>query len=183
MTEILQENALKFRLANLSDISVIVHLVESAYRGKHSLNGWTTESEFIDGQRTDENEVSELIKRENSILMLCHENNELLATLQLQKTGTKAYLGMFAVDPMKQGRGIGYALLKQAEDYAINKWCCQKMRMLVITIRTELIDWYIRHGYKKSGIFKPFPYEEPRYGIPKSSNLMLEVLEKKLIKQ
>ena len=153
MTEFLKKNTLKFRLAKMSDMPSIVSLVESAYRGKHSLNGWTTESEFIDGQRTDEKEVSELIQKDNSILLLCHDDSGLLATLQLQKSGEKAYLGMFAVDPVKQGRGIGYALLKQAEDYAIDQWSCQKMRMLVITIRTELIDWYVRHGYQRSGIF------------------------------
>lgn len=182
MTELLQKNTFSFRLATKNDITAIIELVESAYRGKHSLNGWTTESSFIDGQRTDAEEVSGLILKANSILLLCHDNNTLVATIQLEKNSNKAYLGMFAVDPMKQGKGIGYSLLVEAEKYVKNQWGCQVLQMTVITIRSELIDWYLRHGYIRTGIFKPFPYEEPRYGLPKRRDLELEILEKQLFK-
>jgi ribosomal protein S18 acetylase RimI-like enzyme len=35
--------------------------------------------------------------------------------------------------------------------------------MTVISLRTELVEWYIRHGYKDTGERKPFP-EDPMTG-------------------
>jgi hypothetical protein len=54
------------------------------------------------------------------------------------------------------------------------------MRMTVIDIRAELIAWYERRGYARTGIFKPFPYGDARFGIPKRPDLRFEVLEKRL---
>lgn len=33
---------------------------------------------------------------------------------------------------------------------------CTAIYMLVIAVRTELINWYIRHGYRDTGERKPF---------------------------
>jgi hypothetical protein len=50
----------------------------------------------------------------------------------------------------------------------------------VITLRTELIAWYERRGYRRTGVFKAFPYGDARFGIPKRGDLRLEVLRKSL---
>jgi len=180
MTKLLQKNKNEFcfRIAELADIAEIVSLVESAYRGESSRQGWTTEAAFIEGQRTDEQEVSELMDKPNSIFMLCFDSGDLLASVQIEKQQDNAYLGMFAVNPEKQGGGIGSMLLDQVESYAKNEWGCEAMQITVITIRDELISWYLRNGYKSAGVIKSFPYEEPRFGQPKRDDLMLEVYEK-----
>lgn len=54
------------------------------------------------------------------------------------------------------------------------------MRMTVIDIRDELIAFYGRRGYARTGIKKPFPYGDERYGIPKREDLRFEILEKPL---
>ena len=177
---------LNFRLAEQADITDIVALVESAYRGDQSKKGWTTEADFIDGQRTDQEEVRDLMTKPDSFFLLCEsqildqDQNKLLASVQLNKSADKAYLGMFAVDPLKQGEGIGLALLKQAEHFVQNQWHSKALQMTVISIRQELINWYLRHDYIRTGQLKSFPYEEPRFGKPKRDDLVLEVLEKKL---
>ncbi len=170
-----------FRLADQKDINHIVALVDSAYRGEKSKQGWTTESHFINGQRTDAEEVRSLMCRENSVLILCFDNDELLATIQIQKTGDVCYLGMFAVQPQRQSSGIGSLLLEQAENYAQQQWKCRVMRMLVISIRQELIDWYRRKGYRPTGEKQRFPYHEPRFGLPARDDLMLDTYEKELV--
>lgn len=182
MTQLLQKNMseLHFRIAEQKDIAEIVSLVESAYRGESSRQGWTTEAEFIDGQRTDEQEVFELMNKTDSIFMLCFDSAGLQASVQIEKQQDNAYLGMFAVNPCKQGGGIGSMLLNHVETYAKNEWGIHAMQITVITIRNELISWYLRNGYKSAGIFKRFPYEEPRYGLPKRDDLILEVYEKLL---
>jgi len=170
-----------FRLADENDIENIVALVESAYRGEKSKQGWTTEAGFINGQRTDSEEVRSLISRENTVLILCFDNDELLATIQIQKTGDACYLGMFAVQPQKQSSGIGGLLLEQAENHARQQWGCRVMRMLVISIRQELIEWYQRKGYRPTGEQQRFPYHEPRFGLPVRDDLMLDTYEKELV--
>jgi hypothetical protein len=51
--------------------------------------------------------------------------------------------------------------------------------MTVISVRKELIDWYIRHGYQLTGERKPFIVPDTRWGVPKKQ-LEFVVLEKKL---
>ena len=85
---------------------------------------------------------------------------------------------MFAVDPVKQGKGVGLAVLKQAERFVQDGWNSAALCMSVISIREELINWYFRHGYQKTGKTSLFPYGEPRFGIPNRDDLLLETLEK-----
>jgi ribosomal protein S18 acetylase RimI-like enzyme len=87
------------------------------------------------------------------------------------------YLGMLTVSPELQARGIGKELLKAAEEYAVTK-SCFSMVMTVITLRNELIELYMRRGYRDTGERKPFP-GDPRFGIPKQP-LEFLVMEKPL---
>ena len=172
---------LTYRQGLSADIDKIVTLVDSAYRGDSSRAGWTTEADFIDGQRTERQEIIEILERPASTILLCEEDEQLVATVQLNKSGEHAYLGMFAVDPLRQATGLGLKLLNQAESFVQAEWNSECMRMVVISIREELINWYQRHGYCKTGKTKPFPYGEARFGLPKRDDLVLEVLEKQFI--
>ena len=40
------------------------------------------------------------------------------------------------------------------------------MCMTVIDLRDDLIAWYERRGYARTGEYKPFPYGDERFGIP-----------------
>jgi ribosomal protein S18 acetylase RimI-like enzyme len=87
---------------------------------------------------------------------------------------------MFAVRPGLQGGGIGRGVLAECERIARDEWGMPAMRMTVITQRGELIAWYERRGYRRTGESKPFPYGDERFGIPKRDDLRFEVLEKSL---
>jgi len=169
-----------FRAASSGDVSAIVALVQSAYRGEASRAGWTTEADLLDGQRTDADEVSALIDAPGSSILLCEQTGTLLASAHLQKHESICHFGMFAVRPDLQGAGVGRAMLAEAERIARDKWHCREMQMRVITLRTELIAWYERRGYRRTGVFAAFPYGELRFGIPKRDDLRLEVLSKSL---
>lgn len=172
--------ALTFRAATHADMDAIVTLVQSAYRGESSRAGWTTEADFLDGQRTDSGEVAELIAAPESCLVLGTHASELLACAHVQKQGEAGYFGMFAVRPALQGRGIGGALLAEAERLARDEWKCGAMQMSVITLRIELIAWYERRGYRRTSVFKPFPYGQERFGRPRRDDLRMELLRKPL---
>jgi hypothetical protein len=45
-------------------------------------------------------------------------------------------------------------------------------------LREELIAFYERRGFSRTGEFKPFPVGEPRFGLPKVPGLKFELLEK-----
>jgi ribosomal protein S18 acetylase RimI-like enzyme len=77
----------------------------------------------------------------------------------LQKKNVKLYLGMLSVSPTVQAKGIGKQLLNAAEEHA-RKMRCTSIFMTVISIRKELIAWYERHGYSRTGETLPFPAEE-----------------------
>jgi N-acetylglutamate synthase-like GNAT family acetyltransferase len=170
---------LTIRNASLKDAKEIVDLVNSAYRGESSKQGWTTEADLLDGIRTDEDAIKEIIARPKSVVLLCHDDaNALIGCVHLQQREQEVYLGMLTVYPQLQGGGIGKKLLRCAEAWARNVRA-NEMAMTVISIRSELIAWYERHGYVRTGDTKAFPSSDPRFGIPKKQLFFL-VLKKEL---
>lgn len=171
---------LAFRKASLADVDAIIALVESAYRGDASRQGWTTEADLLDGQRIDRQLLIELIQDEEARVVLAESGGRLLACCELRIEDGNAYFGMFSVRPDGQGAGIGNRVLAEAERIAAQEWRCPEIRMTVIDVRSELIAWYERRGYRRTGVHKPFPYGDERFGIPRRNDLRFEVLSKTL---
>ena len=170
----------RFRPASHDDIPAVVALVESAYRGDSSRAGWTTEADLLDGQRTDRDDVRGAIDRPTSRVLLCERGNELVACAHVAEEHGAGYFGMFAVSPALQGGGVGKLVLAEAERIARDEWRLSAMRMTVIDVRVELIAFYERRGYRRTGTLKPFPYGDPRFGLPRRDDLRFAVLEKPL---
>ncbi|MFE9903551.1 GNAT family N-acetyltransferase [Streptomyces achromogenes] len=171
---------LTFRDATDADVDALVALVESAYRGDSSRAGWTTEADILDGQRTDPEGVLEVIKSPDSQLLTAELDGRLVACCQLEHRGDHAYFGMFAVSPALQGGGVGKAVLAEAERRCRQTWGVGEMHMTVISVRADLIAWYERRGYRRTGRTSPFPYGDERFGIPLRADLEFELLVKKL---
>ena len=165
--------------ATPEDALAISDLVNSAYRGDSSRRGWTTEADLLDGTRTDAKAIEEIIRKPGSVLLKYLEDDEILGCVELNRSGGKLYLGMLTVQPGLQGKGIGKQLLKAVEQEAMNQ-DCHAVFMTVISVRHELIAWYVRHGYRDTGKRKPFEVPDPRWGIPKTK-LEFAVLEKQLV--
>lgn len=172
--------SLTFRFAEPADVPAVVALVESAYRGDASRAGWTTEADLLDGQRTSVADLLPLLRPPHSRVLLAERGGELLACAHLEKQGDAGYFGMFSVWPTLQGAGVGKAVLAEAERFARSEWGCREMQMTVIDVRAELIAWYERRGYRRTGIYKPFPYGDARFGIPRRDDLRFELLVKPL---
>ena len=144
-------------LATAADIPAITALLNNAYGGKSSEQGWTTESHLIAGEvRVDEAGLEEVMLKEgSSLLKYTNDQNQVIGCVNLQQQGSRIYLGMLSVSPLLQGGGIGKQLLQASEEWAIHH-NCTSIYMTVITVRTELIRWYQRHGYHDTGERKPF---------------------------
>ena len=171
---------LQFRIAMLADRDAIIALVTSAYRGEASRAGWTTEADLLDGPRVAPEVLENDLVRERSRVVLAERDGTLVACAHVCDDGGAGYFGMFAVDPTRQGGGLGDAVLRECERIAREDWQLPVMKMTVIDVRDELIAWYERRGYRRTGIKKPFPYGDERYGIPKRDDLRFEILEKPL---
>ncbi|MEU2929095.1 GNAT family N-acetyltransferase [Streptomyces sp. NPDC007251] len=169
-----------FRDATDADVDALVALIESAYRGDSSRAGWTTEADILQGRRTDPEGVLEVIKSPQSRLMTVEQDGEIIACCQLEHRGDHAYFGMFAVRPGLQGAGLGKTVMAQAERQAREDWGVTEMHMTVISVRDDLIAWYERRGYRRTGKMSPFPYGDERFGIPQRDDLQFELLVKKL---
>ncbi len=169
---------LAFRPATAEDVDALVALVTSAYRGDASKQGWTTEADMLDGQRIDPEALLRDIQRPRSRIVIVERDGELLACAHVAEEENAGYFGMFSVKPDLQGAGVGKRLLAEAERIVRDEWHLSAMRMTVIDIRDELIAFYERRGYRRTGITKPFPYGDERFGIPKRADLRFEVLRK-----
>lgn len=170
-----------FRRAGTADAEAIAALVNSAYRGDSSRAGWTTEADLLGGQRTDAEEIAQLVGREGSVLLLCLRAGELVGSVYVERMDdATAYLGMLVIRPVLQGQGLGRCLMDEAERFARAEWGAARMQMQVITLRPELIAWYERRGYRRTGETRPFPASDPRFGLPKVAGLQFGVLEKPL---
>jgi ribosomal protein S18 acetylase RimI-like enzyme len=171
---------LAYRAATRGDVDAVVALVESAYRGEASRAGWTTEADLLDGRRTGPDDIAGILERDRSRLLLAESDGQLVACAHVAVEDGAGYFGMFSVRPTLQGAGIGKQVLAEAERIVADEWGCAALRMTVIDVRDELIAFYERRGYRRTGILKPFPYGDARFGLPRRDDLRFEVLEKAL---
>jgi ribosomal protein S18 acetylase RimI-like enzyme len=173
---------LAVRVATTSDAAALCALVNSAYRGDSSRAGWTTEADLLGGQRTDVAALEAFIRdgaTHGTQVMLLHEDAAGLACcVQLERRDAEAYLGMLTVRPQGQGSGRGRGLIDAAERHVREVWRARAVIMTVIEQRDELIAWYERRGYRRTGQTAPFPYGDLRFGEPKRPDLRFVILRK-----
>lgn len=171
---------LELRDAEDADIPAIVALVQSTYRGESSRKGWTTEADLLDGQRIDADAVAAELARSRSRIRLAFREGELVACAHVAEEDDAGHFGMFSVRADLQGAGVGTLMLADAERVVHEDWGLPMMRMSVIDVREELIAFYQRRGYRRTGIKLPFPYGDARFGLPRRDDLRFEILEKSL---
>lgn len=152
--------ALTFRFATATDVPSVVALVELAYRGPDASSGWTNETELLSGPRTRTDEVERLVADPGSRFVLAEAEGRLVGCALVQRAAVGGYFGMFSVDPAHQAGGVGRALLAECEQTARSLWSASRMSMSVISLRTDLIAWYERRGYRDTGVRTPFPFHE-----------------------
>lgn len=165
--------------ATVEDVSSLNKLINSAYRGESSKKGWTTEANILEGKRTTEDELIEIIQDQKNTILKYSENDEIIGCVLLKEKENELYLGMLTVSPELQNSGIGKKLMQQAEIFALNLGV-SKIVMTVISVREELISWYKRYGFVDTGLREPFPVSDV---FSQTTNEPLEfmVLEKRIL--
>jgi ribosomal protein S18 acetylase RimI-like enzyme len=165
--------------ATINDAPKLVELVNSGYRGEASKKGWTTEADLLEGDlRIDLPSLQDMLNGPGAtILKVESPRGDIVGCVYLQKQEKGLYLGLLTVSPELQAGGIGKQLLVASEIYA-KGYECPCIFMRVISRRVELIAWYERHGYQKTGETKPFPTDQ-QFGIP-TAPLEFIILKKAL---
>jgi ribosomal protein S18 acetylase RimI-like enzyme len=173
--------------AGAADLEAIEALVNGAYRGPASRAGWTTEADYLDGQRTSVAALQRDLAGPSAprILVLRRaQGGEILACVLVELIwraggGSSGYIGMLTVKPGLQNGGIGRIMLRAAEDEA-RRCGADRACMTVVQVRDTLIAWYERRGYRRTGETTPFPYDDGRFGAPRRDDLFFVVLVKPL---
>ncbi|AKH41868.2 putative N-acetyltransferase YhbS [Altererythrobacter atlanticus] len=169
------------RKAQEQDIPALHKLVESAYRGDSAKRGWTHEADLLGGQRTDVAALREIIGHTDQVILLAMDGADIAGCVQLVRVDEAiAYLGLLTVDPDRQAAGLGKILINEAERFAAGNWQARAMEMTVIRQRGELIAYYQRRGYVLTEERRPFPLDDPRYGLPKTQELEFAALRKNI---
>ncbi len=164
------------RLAFVGEAKAIAALIERAYRGDEAARTWTTEADILTGPRTTVEEIKALLTDPQSRFVVAARDGALAACALIRDEGGVGYFGMFAVRPDLQGAGLGRTMLDAAERHARALWSCRAMTMTVISLREDLIAYYERRGYRRTGEQKPFPFE-PTMGAVRT-DFHLTVLRK-----
>lgn len=160
------------------DVPLLEKLINSAYRGEESKKGWTTEANLLEGKRIDADGIEKMMTGADAVILKCCNNdNDLVGCVYLKKNDNKMYLGMLTVSPVLQASGIGKKILNAAEEYAAQQKC-NLIQMRVISVRHELIAWYQKHGYSKTG--ETIPYV-PGPGLSTPKQPLEFIVMKKII--
>jgi len=162
--------------ARPEDSDDIAQLINVAYRGD---TGWTTEAKILTGNRVTTQIINTLINDTTIHFLVAYNLGDLLCCICVEQAKKTANIGYFSVNPKLQGLGIGSSVLEQAEHYAANILNVTTLALQVVSKRPELLDYYLRRDYKKTGLVKPFP-THLKVGEPKIKGLTIECLEKKI---
>ena len=166
-----------FRAATAADVPALTTLINHAYRSEASQAGWTSEGHLLAGPRIAEETLRGMLAAPPAVLLQAELAGQLIGCVYLAPQGHALYLSMLAVAPAAQAHGLGRQLLAQAEAYARQAGCAN-ITMSVLAQRTELLAWYERQGYRRTGASEPFP-ATTQFGRPRQP-LTLLTLEKVL---
>jgi len=165
---------MKLVLSNINQLKEILDLVNEAYRGEE---GWTRETDIVAGNRATPEQIKSAIEDPDAHLLVYLDNGSVRSCVCLEQKNEKAYIGLFAVCPWLQGKGIGKQVLSSAQAYAVQELAVKKFVMTVVSARQELISYYERRGFERTGKVEDYPIC-CAVGTPKVEGLTIEYLEK-----
>lgn len=152
--------AFSVRIAGLGDVPQLEEVVQLAYRGGKASVPWKNEHTQVVGPRVTLKALQELLESEGSTVLLAETSHEqrrrIAGCVLIELDGDDCIIGMLAVHPQQQNVGLGKMLVQAAEQHAFVNLGCKCAKMWVLSGRDELLAWYQRLGYEKTGESFPF---------------------------
>lgn len=125
------------RIANPADAPAIIALANTAFAIET----------FLEGTRTDQDRMAEMMQF-GEFLVAEDDQGAIVASVYVQLRGDRGYFGMLAVDPARQGGGLGRLMTTAAEGHCRERGC-KRMDLTVLTLRPELPGLYRKLGYEE----------------------------------
>lgn len=150
------QESMTFSSAEPRDTSALVSLVNRAYSPQPEAAGWVGDRAFQPGDRTDDAEVSAMLADPATVVLVGSRGGVVTSCVALTRRTGSAYLGLFAVDPDRQGGGAGRQTMEAAESHVRNRWGVVNVDIHVMDHHAALMAWYQRLGYASTGERKPF---------------------------
>lgn len=124
------------RTAQPADVEAITAIINAAFK--------RAESFFIERDRADSAAVRNFLQ--SGAFVLLEDERGIAGCVYVEKRGERAYTGLLAVEPSRQGSGYGSQLMQAAENHA-REWGCCFMDLRIVNLRCELPEFYLRRGY------------------------------------
>ncbi|CAM9421976.1 unnamed protein product [Ectocarpus fasciculatus] len=142
-----------FRFAGPEDTAEIVTLVNDAFSVEKGDSGVA----FTTRDRVSKEEVDACLhgacgEKRWLVLETPHPEEAMVAACLICTGNTpgKGSVELLAVEPARQGRGLGSHLLRRAEGILLN-FRCRFVRMRVPQWREDVLEWAGKRGYKETG--------------------------------
>ena len=132
-------DTIAIRTAGTADVSGIVALLNAAF---------AMERGFIDKDRTSTPEIESYMT--TGTFFVVDGADGLESCMYLEQRGDRMYLGMIAVNPSRQGWGLGKQMLVAAERHAVALGCVA-LDIRIVNLRTELPPFYRALGFVDNG--------------------------------
>ncbi len=146
--------------AVFEDHPTIVTIVNRAYRGPGDHRGWNSEAHLVAGDRITVDALRQDLAQSPQASLLVHRGagGEPRACVWVEPEDDDGgwYFGMLAIDPAAQAGGIGKRMLDAIDDH-VRANGGRRLRITVINVREELIAWYERRGFVRTGAVEPLP--------------------------
>ena len=134
------------RTACAADTESLTRLINAAF---------AVERVAIEGERVNRAKLEAFLRTGEFLLL--EKDRQLHGCVYIEKRGERGYLGMLAVEPNRQGNGLGRFLAREAERRLLALGC-RFVDLRVISARAELTAFYAKLGYRVSGT-SPMPPE------------------------
>ncbi|MGB2623683.1 MAG: GNAT family N-acetyltransferase [Candidatus Acidiferrum sp.] len=138
----------RFRFAAQRDVGALTKLINVAF---------VVEQPFLEGPRIDEEGTLAFL--ETGKFLIAEDSAGIAGCVYCELRGDRGYLGLLAVDPPRQGAGLGRQLVAVAEEYFRGEGCVA-VDLRIISQRAPLLAFYRRLGYVESGTV-PFSASVP----------------------
>jgi predicted N-acetyltransferase YhbS len=156
-------SAINPRTVEKSDIRIHVATMADRAAMMPAINEAFAIEKFLEGTRTDEARLAEMMES-GEFLIAQNGSGKIVASVYVEIKGERGYLGMLAVDPAEQGKGLGRIMVDAVEDYCRKKGC-SGVDLVIINLRTDLPPFYRKLGYVETGTEEFHPSRKLKPGV------------------
>lgn len=144
------DKGVSIRTAANQDIPALVRLINAAF---------LAEQFVFDGDRINAEETQAFMA--TGKFLLAEDSAGFAGCVYVEIRDGRGYLGLLAVDPARQGTGLGRKLVAGAEEY-FRAAGCSAVDLRVISQRTPLPPFYRRLGYAEIATAPFSPSLQPK---------------------